>query len=194
MHRANDSAIENLFRPVRLVERLFKKTTTVLTLAELPYAVVGGFAVSAWVASVDEGATRFTKDVDILIRRSGLPAISSRLIKSGMRPVDVLGVPTFVDRSNFSPTRTVRVLFANEKVRPEHPIASPDVNRARWDLAYYPVIDLLPLVTMKLVSFRTIDRVHLTDLKGVGLVDATMLDRVPAEFRGRLQQILDTVE
>lgn len=44
---------------------------------------------------------------------------------------------------------------------------------------------------MKLNSFRLKDRVHLLDLIGVGLVDATWPGRFPAELGARLQELLD---
>ena len=40
--------------------------------AGVPYAVVGGNAVAAWVSRVDEAAVRNTRDVDIRLRRADL--------------------------------------------------------------------------------------------------------------------------
>jgi len=47
---------------------------------------------------------------------------------------------------------------------------------------------------MKLISFRTIDRVHLGDMIEVGLVDASWPARFPQELGGRLQELLDNPE
>ncbi len=47
---------------------------------------------------------------------------------------------------------------------------------------------------MKPTAFRDKDRVHLRDLLEVGLVDASWQDRVPAELRGHLQELLDNPE
>ena len=44
---------------------------------------------------------------------------------------------------------------------------------------------------MKLTSFRDKDRVHIRDLIGVGLVDESWCERVPASLRDRLQAMLD---
>ena len=44
---------------------------------------------------------------------------------------------------------------------------------------------------MKLASFRLIDRVHLRDLIGVGLIDQTWPARLTPELAARLQQLLD---
>ena len=66
--------MDRMVRAVEKVrERLFR-TKKVLEDAGLAYAVVGGNAVAAWVAKVDEGSVRNTRDVDILLRRSDLPA------------------------------------------------------------------------------------------------------------------------
>lgn len=44
---------------------------------------------------------------------------------------------------------------------------------------------------MKLIAYRRKDQVHLQDLIGVGLVDATWPARFPAPLGERLQQLLD---
>src|ERR1700722_15419582 len=59
-------------------ERLLRATTA-LNEAGIPYAVVGGNAVASWVATVDEGAVRNTRDVDLLVNRADLSAITTAL-------------------------------------------------------------------------------------------------------------------
>jgi hypothetical protein len=44
---------------------------------------------------------------------------------------------------------------------------------------------------MKLTSYRLKDRVHILDMIGVGLIDATWPARLPAPLGARLQQLLD---
>jgi hypothetical protein len=44
---------------------------------------------------------------------------------------------------------------------------------------------------MKLVAYRRKDQVHLLDLIGVGLVDATWPARLPPPLGERLQELLD---
>ena len=58
----------------------------------------------------------------------------------------------------------------------------------------FRLVTLEALVRMKLTAFRDKDRTHLRDLIEVGLVDASMLGRLPAELRDRLQLILSTPE
>ena len=53
------------------------------------------------------------------------------------------------------------------------------------------VISLQALVLMKLNSNRRKDQVHLLDLIGVGLIDATWPARFPPPLDSRLQELLD---
>jgi hypothetical protein len=53
------------------------------------------------------------------------------------------------------------------------------------------VVSLDALVQMKLNSNRLKDRVHLLDLIGVGLVDGSWPQRLPAQLAPRLQHLLD---
>lgn len=52
----------------RVRERLLRATAA-LDGAGVPYAVIGGNAVAAWVSRVDEAAVRNTRDVDLLVRQ-----------------------------------------------------------------------------------------------------------------------------
>ena len=66
----------------KVKERL-RRATQALDTAGVPYSVVGGNAVAEWVARVDEGAIRNTRDVDLLIRREELPAARVALEAAG---------------------------------------------------------------------------------------------------------------
>ncbi len=55
-------------------------------------------------------------------------------------------------------------------------------------------IDLVALVRIKLSVFRDKDRTHIRDLIGVGLIDQTWTNKLPAVLAGRLQTLLDTPE
>ena len=61
-------------RAVEKVNERLRKTVRILEHAKVPYAVIGGHAVRAWVAQVDEAALRTTQDVDILSAPSDLGA------------------------------------------------------------------------------------------------------------------------
>ncbi len=171
------------------VERLLRKVARALNEAGVTYAVVGGNAVAAWVATVDEGAVRATKDVDLLVRRRDMPAISAALSSANLMPVEVLGVTMFVDRKRPNPKTGVRVLFAKERVRPDYAHRAPDPSRSITVKGGYRVIQLGPLVAMKLQALRDIDRVHIRDLLAVGLIDSALVRRLPPGLRERFRSV-----
>jgi len=70
--------VEILARIVRAEERVQARLIRVsglLAKAQIPYAVIGGHAVAAWVATMDESLVRATRDVDVLVRPSDLERI-----------------------------------------------------------------------------------------------------------------------
>jgi hypothetical protein len=68
--------LDRMERAVAKVRDRLLRATAALNQAGVPYAVVGGHAVASWVATVDEGAVRNTRDVDLLVRRQDLPALT----------------------------------------------------------------------------------------------------------------------
>ena len=172
------------------VKLRLRRATNALDAAGVPYAVVGGNAVSEWVARVDEGATRYTKDVDILVRRPDLEAVKAALEPAGFIYHHVWGVDAFIDGPQGKPSAGVHLLFASEKVKPtdEHPL--PELEDSERG-AEFQVISLEGIVRMKLISHRLKDRVHLLDMIGVGLLDATWPVRFPPPLDARLQELLD---
>jgi hypothetical protein len=183
--------LDRMERAVAKVRERLLRATGALNRAGVPYAVVGGNAVASWVATVDEGAVRNTRDIDILVRRSDLPAITTALQQAGFVPDNVLEVVMFRDGPAGKPSEAVHLLFAGEKTRSEHLLAAPEIQTVN-DPANFRVIVLESLVLLKLTSNRLTDRVHLRDLAEVGLIDASWLPRLPPELAQRLKQILDT--
>ncbi len=176
---------------VQRVEALLRRVTGALDAAGIPYAVVGGNAVAAWVASVDEDAVRATKDVDILLRRGDLDAAAAALRPVGLIPAEGFGVPMFLDATDPSPKRGVHVVLANEPVHEGDMVNSPDPERAARLAVGFRVIDLYELLVMKLVAFRLHDQVHIQDLRELGLVTSEMVARLPAALAARYAQIPD---
>jgi hypothetical protein len=180
---------ERMIRAVEKVRERLEKAVAALEAAGLPYAVVGGNAVAKWVATVDEGAVRNTRDVDILVRRADFPAIKSALEAAGFVHVELIGVDVFMDGPGGKPSDGVHLLYATEKVRPDYTVPNPDVSES-VPTQTYRVVDLASLVRMKLVSHRLKDRVHLQDMVRVGLIDSTWPDRFPPDLADRLREIL----
>lgn len=166
------------------------RATAALAQAEIPYAVVGGNAVAAWVARVDRAAVRNTQDVDILLRRSDFPGAKVALEKVGFVHCTVMEVDCFLDGPDASPRDALRILFAGEKVKPTD--VAPAAKVSEREMADdYAVLQLESLVRMKLTSYRDKDRVHLRDMIMVGLIDQTWTSRFIPDLATRLQQLLD---
>ena len=173
----------------RIRERLLRVTAT-LNNAGIPYAVVGGHAVASWVATIDDGAVRTTRDVDLLVRREDLPSLTSSLEQAGFIRAEVLDVTMFLDGPDAKPSESIHLLFAGEKVRADYPLPSPDLTTID-DPAGFRVITLESLVHMKLLSNRRKDQVHIEDLINVGLIDQSWVPKLPPVLAGRLQMILN---
>ena len=124
-----------------------------------------------------------------LVRRQDLPAVTIALENAGFVHGELLDVVMFRWPGGQA-ERGLHLLFANEKVRPDHSIPSPDIETVinRDDRR---VIRLESLVTMKLLFNRDKDRTH-KDMIGVGLIDQDWLAKVPAELVDRLKYVLDT--
>jgi hypothetical protein len=166
--------------------------------ANVPYAVIGGNAVAAWVSRVDESAVRNTRDVDVLLRREDLPAAIEALQVAGYthRRVASLGggsMDVFLDTPEGKIRDAVHVLFAGEKPKQDALYANAEVEDSE-DVGEFTLISLDALVRMKLAAWRDKDRVHLRDLADVGLLDRTMVADLDATLAGRLLHILDQPE
>jgi hypothetical protein len=186
-------SLDRMFSAVEKVRQRLIRASSALETAGVPYAVVGGNAVSAWVAKVDEAAVRNTQDVDILLRRSDLGAASAALAAAGFIPRHVKGIDLFLDGPGAKARDAVHVIFAGEKVRPEYVCPTPDVTESeRGDS--FQVLALSALIRMKLTSFRTKDRMHLLDFIDVGLIDQATVATMPAELAPRLQELVDNPE
>lgn len=188
-----DVSWDRMIRAVEKVRDRLLRATAALKKAGVPYAVVGGKAVAAWVSRVDEAAVRNTQDVNILLRRLDLAAATEALSAVGFVYRHVKSLDIFLDGPDSSARDAVQVVFAGEKVRPENPSAVPDVSESE-ETETFRLLTLDALVRMKLTSFRDKDRTHLRDLLEVGLIDASWCDRLPSSLMTRLQELLENPE
>ncbi len=186
-----DVSWERMIRAVEKVRQRVLRAASALELAGIPYAVVGGNAVAAWVSRVDEAAVRNTQDVDILLRRTDLDAAKTAMADAGFVYRHVASIDMFLDGPGAKARDAVHVVFAGEKVRPEYVTPAPDVSESEAT-ASFRVLELESLVRMKLTSFRRKDQVHVLDLLEVGLIDAAWVDRLSPDLAARLQELLDT--
>jgi hypothetical protein len=184
------SGWERALMAAEKVKERLRRATRALDAAGVPYAVAGGNAVAEWVGRIDEDAIRNTRDVDLLVRRTDLPAARTALEAAGFVYYHLLDIDTFIDGPQGKPSGGIHILFAGEKVRPGDEHALPDLDESER-AALFQVATLEALVRMKLIAYRRKDQVHLLDLIGVGLLDATWPARLPPPLGARLQQLLD---
>lgn len=188
-----DVSWERMILAVEKVRERLTRAVRALEASGVPYAVVGGHAVAAWVSRVDTAAVRITQDVDILLRRSDWEAAKTALGGVGFVYRHARGLDMFLDGPAAGARDAVHVLFAGEKVRAEDPSATPDVSDSQASPAFR-VINLESLVRMKLTAFRDKDRTHLRDMLDLGLIDAAWCDRLPPLLADRLRHLLATPE
>ena len=191
---AGEDTLQRMVNAVEKVRDRLKRSTNALEEAGVPYAVVGGNAVAAWVSEVDESAARNTPDVDILLRREDLKKSTVALEKVGFIQKNSAGITMFMDGPGAKARDAVYVIFANEKVRPEYEFPAPDVASSVIKSNNMRVLALEDLVRMKLTSNRLKDRVHIQDLAFVELIDSKMVGRMDGELGARLQSILNNPE
>ena len=133
---------------------------------------------------------RDTQDVDLLVRRSDLPAIAVALEAAGFVQGTVTDVVCFIDGPNGSPRDAIHLLFAGEKVRESYPLPTADVSES-VPADDYTIVTLEALLRMKLNAFRRKYQTHLLDMLSLGLIDASWLPRLVPEHAARLQQRID---
>src|SRR3954463_2824853 len=126
-HLTGEALWQRMERADQKVQERLERTATTLEKAGVPYAIIGGHAVRAWVAQADEAAVRTTRDVDILLRRSDWPAAVAAMERAGFVYRHVKSIDMFLDGTDAKARDAVHVLFAGERVRPDDPVAAPDI-------------------------------------------------------------------
>jgi hypothetical protein len=181
------------------VRHRLERAATALSKLGVPYAVVGGNAVAAWVSRVDASAVRNTRDVDILLRREDMDRAREALESAGFvhRRIAALGkaaaMDVFLDGPSAKARDAVHVLWAGEKPVPDAIESSPELHSTE-PADGFELVPLVDLVRMKLSAFRDKDRMHLRDLLSVGLLDQSWPAKFSPELATRLQTILDDPE
>lgn len=181
---------ERMFRVVELVQERLNRACKALCEAQIPYAVVGGNAVAAWVATIDDGAVRNTPNVDLLLAEEDLPRATAALQTAGFIRDEVMGTVVFLDGPDGKPSQGLHILLAGRKVRPEYVSPTPNVDQA-IEINQKRIVELQALVEMKLNSYRRKDQTHLQDMIQIGLIDRSWPSRFPTQLGKRLQLLLD---
>ncbi len=95
--RSSEDLLERMVRAVEKVRERLSRAAAALEKDNIAYAVIGGNAVAAWVARVDEAAVRNTQVVDITLRRDDLEPAKAALAKAGFGYRHVKGIDMFLD-------------------------------------------------------------------------------------------------
>ena len=184
-----DELWDRMERAVEKVNERLRKTVRILEDAKVPYAVIGGHAVRAWVAQVDEAALRTTRDVDILVRPSDFPALMDAMITAGFHHRNISGLDMFVEHPKASARDAVHILLVG-KVERKGDEPNPDIEPAAT-ANDFQTIALETLVRMKLNAYRRKDQVHLLDMISLGMIDESWLGLYPQYLSLRLQELLN---
>lgn len=181
---------DRMFSAMEKVRERMERACAALKSANVPYAVVGGNAVAAWVATKDEGAVRNTRDVDILLDPNYGDIATKSLESVGFVRAKSMEVTMFLDGPDGKPSEAIHVVWAGRKVREQYLVAAPTTGQSR-EIDGKRIVDLEQLLTMKLVSNRDKDRVHVRDMIAVGLIDESWLTQLEPLLAARLQELLD---
>lgn len=181
---------ERMFSAVEKVRERLDRTCSALDRSDIPYAIIGGHAVAAWVATKDDGAVRNTRDVDVLIREEDLTRTTATMNAVGFHRHQVMDVTMFLDGPDGKPSQGIHVLFAGKKVKESYATSTPDVTQS-MSIGGKQIIHLTKLVEMKLNSYRRKDQTHLIDMIQVGLIDDSWPAMFVPSLGERLQILLD---
>jgi hypothetical protein len=137
----------------------------------------------------DPLAARLTPGVDLAIEQGDLSRVVEAVRPLGLEHalangLDALAGPV-ADR-----IRTVsHLIFVREKVRPGYLEPVPDISEPAITQEGFLLAPVFELVRMKLNSNRIIDKVHIIDMDGVGLITPEIENALPEPLRLRLQQV-----
>ncbi len=185
-----DFSWDRMIAAVEAVRKRLRRAVGALELAGISYAVCGENAIGVWVSRVDPSSIRNTPDVDILIRRADLSAVTKAWEAVGFQHQMVAGADNFLERDSQKHRDAVRVLYAGEKVHADDPLPSPKIDDME-QMGGFHVVSFEGLLRMEFNAYRLKNRVHLRDLIEVGLLDETWLPKLIPEQAAKLQALLD---
>ena len=165
--------------------------TCALSHASIPYAVSGDWASNCHVARMEIGGERNCVDIEIIVRRTDFARTREALADAGLihRSRDT-GEVFFLAADGDNSRNGVDLFIAGARVRPNQLLPTPDPDLSE-NGPHCRVLSLEAFVQFALSRFRTLDRVHLRDLLGVGAVGTDWLPRLPQSLSVRLKEIID---
>lgn len=180
-------------RWMQKLQKRAKALSSALKRAKIPHAVVGGMAVAAHVARVDEAAERGTKDIDILLNRADFERARDVLKTAGFVFQQGAGIDAFVPKgAGFR--EAVHIVWTGEKLRADTLLPAPALGETFPSPRGFECVNLRDLVVIKLTAYRLKDQVHIQDLLDLGLITAEIETSLQPELRMRLQQVKEQTE
>jgi hypothetical protein len=173
-----------MVRAVEKVRERQARTIAALTSVGIPYALAGGNAAAAWVASVEPGADRTTPDVVIALRDRDSQAADAAMRAAGFLRIYPDRFDLFFDEawppsesSSRLVRKAVRFVFGSDLAE-------------TLEIADARVLSLDALVLSELDAGRTLNQVNIRDLIDANLVDESWCDRLPPVLADRLRELL----
>lgn len=185
-----DEAFDRLVAIHEASRERFDRAVSALRTAGVGFAICGENATGIWIERVDEGAIRGTPLIEFLVQRADCPVIETALQRADFRPHPSHEQIHFIDVRTHSKLSSVVLHCAHEKDFADQLAENPGVDESELVNGLF-VLSLDPLVRMLLARYRTIDRVMIADLAGVGLVDRSWMERYDETFAARLCSVLD---
>lgn len=183
---------EAFFMKEGKVHQTLKRLARTLEEESIPYAIVGGMALSL------QGYTRETVDVDILLTPDGLQRFHERLVGKGYLPAFTGARKRFLDVE----TRVkIETLVAGEYPgdgKPK-PVAFPDPAAVSVERDGYRVISLEKLIEIKLASGMTAphrlrDLADVQDLIAILDLPRELGDKLDESVGKEYQRLWETVQ
>jgi len=183
-------SIEQLNAVMRDGRKQLDQAVESMTAADVPFALIGGKAVAAWIISADGVNDLGLRPIDLLIHE--------RDADRALAALDIFGyahrkyrTQILLRNSDKSWDRgAIRLAYAGAQVRPEdlRPLPTPEQSCL---VEGYRCLELPTLVEMLLAQFRIIDKAHVRSLAENDLVNADWLDRIDPTMAKRLKAILE---
>ena len=161
LRQEQPASLERMARAIEKVRERLQRFTVALEVGGIPYAVAGGHAVAAWVATANVGGVRNCPDLDIIVRQNDFEGANHALTTVGFVHARINGTHAFLEKPDSKIRDAVRVFIPGGRVRENDLRLVPDIADARLaPFANFWHLSLESLVGMCLSSFRLMERVH----------------------------------
>ena len=163
-----ETRLQHLLALAEVIERAFAS-------AGLEYRVIGGLAAYLYVEEQEPDAGRLTKDIDIIVRREDLAAISKAVEPFGLQYRHASDIDKLVQTGQPSTRRAAHMIFGE-----------PGTCRILQGVRLTPPEDL---IRMQLASFQLDDEVNLKDLDEAGVITPEIESTLSPLHHQRLEQV-----